>query len=253
MKLKYIFTVLFVLSLICHSKSNSSYSENDKNVSLLPKILKQLNIKQEEIDEDLYVQKILPYDKNSTVVVLPRMENSGDEEVTYYDAYIFIVDSLSGKIKNKYIEQSAWTSDALSLDSIYIDTAPYILNLNTMGFGVRVHYRGASTSAPFSRTNFSLFIQNGNTLKPVIKNFSIDEDRGSWDTRCKGEYSNTISKLSIDKDTTNGFNNIIVNTEIIETKSFMYKNECESIISSVNSVKKILKYNKKQYFDAPNF
>lgn len=252
MKLKHIFTVLFILSLICHSESNLSYNEYDNNVSLLPKILKQINIKQEDVDEELYVQKILPYDKNSTVVVLPRIENSGDEEVTYYDAYIFIVDSLSGKIKNKYIEQSAWTSDALSLNSIDIDTAPYILNLNTRGFGVRVHYTGSSRVYPYDTTDFSLFIQNGNTLKPVIKNFSISEDSGSWDTSCKGEYSNTISKLSIDKDTTNGFNNIIVNTKITETKSFMYKNECESKTSSIKHAKKILKYNKKTYYDAPN-
>ena len=104
-----------------------------------------------------------------SVLVIPKYDiNEQDNEGHDYfvlDAYIVVIDNATGKIICKFIEPNAWTSDALMLTGISIDTGLYHLNTTTRAFGIRVDYTGSSRPNPFSETHLSLYVADKNSLK----------------------------------------------------------------------------------------
>ena len=183
--------------------------------------------------------------KNYVEIVTKEIDeyNNGFFE---FDAYILLVENNTGNIKYKFFETNAWTSDAVVLLSIEIDTAPYFLSKNIRGFGVRVNYTGSSRPNPYSKTDFSMFINEGNLLKRVLKDFPISEFHGEWDTNCEGEFETIESSIVIDKVKTNNFSNLIIKQNITEEKNRKIKDDC--IEKKVSKSKTItLKYNKKEY------
>ncbi|UQB70521.1 hypothetical protein KI430_02010 [Epilithonimonas zeae] len=226
------------------------YAQTGQNDVLLMKVLKQLNINKKDIHEELYGAKVLPNKTSQSVLVIPKYRvNETDEyghEFFELDAYIIVADNATGKIINKYVEESAWTSDAMVLTDIGIDTGLYQLNDKNRAFGIRVSYRGSSNPNPYSYTDLSLFLAQNNILKKVLNNYQISRSSGEWDTRCSGEFTDIDGVVDIDKNKTNSFNNLIIKSKIQHTKSFQNKEDCQEKVTTKNSTK-FLKYNGKEY------
>lgn len=237
--------LLFTFSII----SQLLYSKTQDSL-LLNKVLKQLKIQKKEVNLELASDKILPYSKDKTLIVIPKYTvNEKDEYNNYYfelDAYIIIADNLTGKILYKFYEPNAWTSDAVVLTSIEIDTGLYNLNKNTRAFGIRVNYTGSSRPNPFSHTDLSLYIVEKNTIKQVLKNFVISEFHGEWDTNCAGEFIDGNSVIDIDKLQSYNLNDIIIKTTTVETKNIKTKEDCIEKKKSIKDIKR-LKYNGNVY------
>lgn len=213
-------------------------------------VLKQLKIKKSEIHEKLFTQKILPYDKSKSVLVIPKYDiNEQDNEGHDYfvlDAYIMVIDNATGKIICKFIEPNAWTSDALMLTGISIDTGLYHLNSTKRAFGVRVDYTGSSRPNPFSETHLSLYVADKNSLKQVLKNYSISRSGGEWDTNCAGEFEDRNSTFDIAKVQTNNYNNIIVRSTIVKSVSTPTNDDCVSKETTKKTTSKLI-FNGKEY------
>lgn len=237
----------FLLLIFCFVNAFSQTGQSDV---LLNKVLKQLNIVKKNIHEPLYREKVLPNKTSNSVLVIPKYRtNETDKYGNYFlelDAYIVVADNATGKILNKYVEENAWTSDAFVLTDITIDTGIYQLNTENRAFGIRVDYRGSSNPNPFGQTDLSLFIIKNNQLKKVLNNFPISEYHGEWDTNCAGESDDTNGVISIDKNQTNRFGNLIIKDTIVHTKTFKIDDDCKEKKSTKTSTK-ILKFNGKEY------
>ncbi|MFH7002202.1 PA3715 family protein [Flavobacterium bizetiae] len=234
----------FFALILCFQISFSQSTDH------LNTVLKQLKIKKSEIHEKLFTQKILPYDKSKSVLVIPKYDiNEQDNEGHDYfvlDAYIIVIDNATGKIICKFIEPNAWTSDALMLTGISIDTGLYHLNSTTRAFGVRVDYTGSSRPNPFSETHLSLYVADKNSLKQVLKNYSISRSGGEWDTNCAGEFEDRNSTFDIAKVQTNNYNNIIVRSTIVKSVSTPTNDDCVSKETTKKATSKLI-FNGKEY------
>lgn len=217
-----------------------------QNTDLLKSVLKQLKIKESEINQELFTQKVLPYDKGKSVFVIAKYASEVSVDYFVLDAYILVIDNATGKIINKFIEPNAWTSDAVMLSSITIDTGLYILNKTTRAFGVRVDYTGSSRPNPYSESELSLYITDKNSLKQVLKNYTISRSNGEWDTNCAGEFEDNISTIDIDKIMTNNFYNIIVKTKTVNTKNIPTNDDCIAKESIKRKTSKLI-FNGKEY------
>ncbi|MEO7978923.1 hypothetical protein [Flavobacterium sp.] len=220
-----------------------SFSQNTEHLDV---VLKQLKFKKSEIDLEHFNEKILPYDKQKSVLVIPKYASEVTVDYFVLDAYIVVVDNSTGKIICKFVEPNAWTSDAVMLTSVSIDTGLYVLNKTTRAFGVRVSYTGSSRPNPFSETNLSLYIIDKSSLKPVLKNYTTSRSNGEWDTNCAGEFEDSNSTFEIDKIQNHNFNTIIVKTKKVTTISTPTNDDCvtKETIKKENS--KLL-FNGKEY------
>jgi len=227
----------------------NAYSQVKSNI-VLDNVLKLLNLNRKDIYEELYREKVLPYKTSNTLMVIPKYRvNEPDGYGNLYlelDAYIIIADNLTGKILYQYIDENAWTSDAIVLSDITIDTGIYQLNPENRAFGIRVDYAGSSRPNPYNQTDLSLFISQNNTMKRILKNYPISKFRGEWDTNCAGEFEGISGVISIDKNKNNGLSNLIVKNKIEQTRNIPTKDDCvEKKTSKLSMV--ILKYNGKEY------
>ncbi len=227
----------------------NAYSQ-EQNEVLLNKVLTQLKLKKKDIHEPLYRSKVLPNKTSNSVLVIPKYNVKETDEQGHdyfvFDAYIVVADNTTGKILSKFIEKEAWTSDAMVLSDITIDTGLYQLNEKDRAFGIRVDYRGSSNPNPYSNTDLSLFIVQNNAMKIILKNYQIDRSSGEWDTRCAGEFEDTNGSIDIDKNKSNGFKNLIIKSKIKYTKSFLVNDNCEEKVINKNSIK-YLKFNGREY------
>jgi len=239
--------ILFILGLL-FLVNNAFPAENRKleNKVLMMKVLNQLGLKEKDINEELYAEKVLPYSKSQTVMVIPKYRKIEKDEYGNssfdLDAYVILADNSTGKILYKYYEENAWTSDAVVLSSIIIDTGLYNLNNETRAFGIRVSYTGSSRPNPFSQTDLSLFIVEKKSLKRVLKNYTLSDAHGEWDMNCAGEFESMEAVIDMDANKTNGFKNLSIKETTVYTKNIPVKEDCIEKKSTKRTTKK-LKYN----------
>jgi len=237
-------------SISIEKKQISIKEEKISKSKLISLVLTQLNLKQEKCKDEFISVKAMPNNKKLSIVVIPEI-NIEDKEMGSFElhSYILIVNKKTGKIESKFYENSKtneWTSDALRLTNITIDTAPYIIGKDKRAFGIRVHYLGSSKPNPYESETISLFIKNGNKLKRILNKYEINGNFGEWDTNCAGNFTNFNSILLISSALTNNYN-INVKTKTTKINNFEDKNgECKSTdIKTIRNSKLI--FNKNEY------
>ena len=220
-----------------------------ENEVLIQKVLTQLNIENKPIMNDLIAVKKMPNTENETIVVIPEIVDEGDH---YFElnSHIVIYNTATQTITQRYFESyktNGWTSDAIRLTSIKIDTAPYILSEGIRAFGVRVHYLGSSRPNPYENEQLSLFIKSGNTLKKVLHNYDVLIDGGDWDTDCTGTFSHEEKTLIIASEKTTNYYNIVVKNTFTDSEAFIDSNgDCDTK-ETTQTITSVLKYDGKDY------
>lgn len=243
--------LLFITLLICSfGKLFSQESQADDSI-LLPKVLQQLGLKNEDINTQLYAEKVLPNAKTQAAVVVAKYrKNEPDGYGNFYseyDVYVLIVNNTTGKILYKYFEEEALISDAIRLTSINVDTGIFTLNSETRAFGIEAYYSGSSQPNPHHHTDLSLFIKNNKSLKKVLNNFTTQKFGGEWDMKCVGEFEEVNSTIIIDnKNKSKNFNGLIVKDKVTKTIGKVVNDECEEK-ESVSIKTRKLKYNGMEY------
>ena len=243
--------LILMLFIVAHAFFPCNASGQLPDSTLLSKVLHQLDLKEDDIRQELLAQKILPYATTQSVIVIPKYvkDAAGKFDPGFYelDAWIIIANNVSGAIMNKYEEPRAWTLDAIMLLSTEIDTGLYILNNQIRAFGIRVSYRNGSQPNPYSRTDLSLFTPSNNTLLKILNNYTISSFSGEWDTQCAGKFESIESVLIVDKkNSRNNFYTLIDKTTITKTRAIEVQGECVDRITKRLTTKKLL-FNGKEY------
>lgn len=241
--MKYFFQpILLLLIAFCFS------CQKDPNI--IDMAIGELGLQKNNIKNELITHATFPNNKAETILVIPEIESEEEGCCFELNSYILIVDSNTGKIKNKYFESAEtnkWSSDAVVLTQITIDSLPYQVSKNDTAFGIGVEHSGTSKANPYQSLSLSLFIKHKNSLKKVLRNFEVMEYNGEWDTKCNGEFTTNKKKLITTNNLTNGFYDIKVNTEITETKNT--KDSIGNCLSEKNrsSTTSTLQFNGKVY------
>ena len=241
--------LLLLCTIVFCPKNGVGQAQND----LLKKVLKQLALQEKDVEKTLVAYKKLPYAKDKSVVVFPKYVSKSDEMDYVFDAYIVVIDNLSGKILYKFYEHEAWVSDGLRLDEISIDTGLFILNNETRAFGVRVHFGNNSHGYPSSNTYLSLFVVENNTLKGVLKNYTIASYHGEFGPTCSDGYREEMeSVIDIDKQHQNNqFNDLVISgtvttTDYLKKKHSQDDQDCDEKTKIVKKTVR-MKYDGRQY------
>lgn len=215
------------------------------------KVMDELDINIDDCEGSLFAEKVLPYNNDLSVIVIPKIgiKDEEFEEVYSLDSYVVMVNNKTQIIKHLYFESyktSGWDSDAIYITEISIDTAPYLVQENVRAFGIIIQERSMSQPNPYSSNFISLFIPDGDKLQNILKNYEIYSFGGETDMNCLGEFVENTKILKMLKNQTNGYFDIetySINSEIVYTKK---EDDCVESKKVKNS-KQILKFSNGTY------
>ncbi|MFD2562909.1 PA3715 family protein [Aquimarina rubra] len=215
--------------------------------NLIDAVVRQLKINPDKIE--FVAHKKLPNIEKESIVVIAETATEEDDYFRF-NSHVLVVESATGQILNTFFESyetNGWQSDALFIDTIAIDTAPYNVTETDRAFGIRIYSRTLSQPNPYSLESISLFVKSENTLRNILKNYEVKVYGGEWDTICYGEFTDVKKTLIISKEKSNDYFDIVVKSNITETKNDEDENgECISKEKRTTS-KTVLKFNGKEY------
>ena len=218
----------FKLLLIVGLTSSALFAQCDK--SLLEKIKTTIGEKRKMVDALTVCKKWLYKDELSIFVmtfpVAGTSEENLEDGLAEYDVHTVVYDTKQKAIQNHLYQEALYSSDAVRLEKIRIDTARYNLNKDTRAFGITAIYRGASRANPYNIDSLDLYISDEKSLRKVLE-VVISEDGGEWDTNCAGDFYDSKSIVLITKHKTNGFYDLSLKRTSLSSHTYLKNNECE--------------------------
>ncbi len=217
--------------------------------TLLNKALKTLNLKASETA--WLSATIAPYNSEETIIVIPEgVETKNGEEA--YNTHIVIVNNKTGKLTHRYFESyktNGWTSNAVFIDGITLDSISYPVNSKQHAIAVRVYFRNRSQPNPYNEEVISLFVKAKDSLQKVLDYHSVYESFGKVNgTTCTAEFDITKNKLSMSNTKTKGYYDILVTTTQSKRNFRLDKNnECNPVDSLVATKQSTLQFNGNEY------
>ncbi len=164
-----------------------------------------------------------------------------------YDLNLAVVSAGDSKPLATYHKASAFESDAIQFEDLQLDTARYKLTPDLRAFGIRVTFNGSSRVNPVNEKLLSLYVKEGDRLRPALDKLITYEYGGEWDGNCAGERYQHTRTLEIGKTSSHGYADLIVKTV---TTSMIGKGEgeaCESKSTTAKPVLTTLRYDGKSY------
>jgi hypothetical protein len=237
---------ILVVTLFLFTSSFFGQELSDKDI--INKAIEFLKVKEKDLLSDKICSKVIPNQKEKVIIVLPVKINL-DPECDYcfdIDNNILVWNKSTKSIETKYTKKAEWTSDAMYLDELKIDTGLYYLNKSTRAFGIRYSYGGSSSVNPFGSHSINLYYFKNNQIIEVLNDFELEMYNGESSGGCaNGSYETSKSVFIISDKLTTKFNDITVKTKF---KDFTYDSDCEKEIIKKESTKNsVLKFDKKQH------
>ncbi|MGA5586317.1 hypothetical protein ACPCHW_08590 [Pseudomonas siliginis] len=175
-----------------------------------------------------------------------------DGSVGSYDLDLAVITAGSPKPLATYHQPSVFLSDAIALENLELDTARYKLTPDLRAFGVRAHFKGSSRVNPLDETLLSLYVKEGDKLRPVLDRLVVYSFSGEWDGNCAGERSETVRTLEMGKTSSHGYADIIVRSVTMGLVGEGPPDTCESKTTHEKPVLTTLRYDGQQYFVPEN-
>ena len=207
-------------------------------------VLKQAKIKED--DRALIDCKIDPQnDMNVIMAYAPWFPENADEGAGDYRLYLLKFNKNNLKLTYQYQVAESLISDAISLDSIQLDTANYKINDSNRAFGLRLKYSGHSQPNPFSMTVLNLYdLKN---KKTVLDSFIVTRYRAETDTRCNADIEERKSILMMQKNKSKEYYDIQVHSNIDQYNFSGTSENCRESKHKISQQKFMLKFDGKQY------
>lgn len=164
-----------------------------------------------------------------------------------YDLNLAILSAGDSKALATYHKASAFESDAIVFENLQLDTARYKLASDIRAFGVLATFNGASRINPANEKLLSLYVKEGERLRPVLEQFIAYQYSGEWDGNCAGERSEVFRTIEIGKTSSHGYADLIVKSVSTATIGDGEGEACQSRSTTAKPVLSTLRYDGKQY------
>lgn len=172
--------------------------------------------------------KLWPANPALTLAALPLPAKGSDPDTGTYDLEVLVADSDSGSIIAHSYQPSAITYDAMRLSGISLDTARYQLMPENRAFGVRISHSGSSRVNPYNTTSLSLYVIDGQRLRPVLDRLTVERSGGEWDGRCSGEFNSTSRAIDVGPAGADGYAALKILEKSKESTNVLKNGNCSS-------------------------
>ena len=230
------------LLLIAPSALANDVCKDDEQ---LERLLNQYKITA-NFNSDYISCKAMPDDSAQTLIAYAdRVADISDEGIGEFNLSFLTVDSTTHKLIMLNRIKEPLFSDAISLNSIELDTAPFIAVPDIRLVGLRLNYSGHSQPNPFSMTVLNLYdLKN---KKTVLDSFIVTRYRAETDTRCNADIEERKSILMMQKNKSKEYYDIQVHSNIDQYNFSGTSENCRESKHKISQQKFMLKFDGKQY------
>lgn len=191
--------------------------------------------------------KVWPAAPDKTLLAVRLQHQTGYTDEGNADLELLVADSTRPLIRARYRENGALYSDAIAVNDLSLDTARYRLDERTTAFGVRVSVANSSRPNPYSATRLSLYVLEGERLRPVLRDLEMSSDRGEWDTQCAGEFHSDRGTLAVDGKRDHGYAGLILRTLSKATRNVPRGQQCDEVVVEQDRRSDRLVYDGREY------
>lgn len=234
-----------LLFFLCFSKISFAQI---KDVELLNKVLRNLEIDKNNFYSDLVVITSIPSSSDEVLIFIPEISEK-TENYMGFKAHLLIVDNESGTIESSYSEDKWLYNDAIVFDKVKIRFNDIEIASNKNSIILEITQSNSSRIFPYSGKYISIFIRENESLKLLLKDYMVESFNGETNMGCEGEFiehKRTIKSLF--KENTNFFDLKVVDS--ITTTAVNKDCNDESVVLDIS--KQLLNFKNGQYIQAKN-
>lgn len=242
------FNWMFVaLSLLA---TQQLYADICKDEAFTDAILKQTRL--DNMPGQLADCKLLPQQPDRAVLLYQQAIEDPDnpEQAVAYRIHLFTADTQRSLMLDHYIDADEYTTDAVVLSNMSLDTAAYQLQPQLRALGVRIDYQGSSRVNPYNYTLLNLY--NLGRHKKLLNNLRVNLTRGENDGRCNADDHSRSSTVVILNTQHHVMADLRINSKEANEEYRQIKDDCKQVKYSENNRSHILKFNGQTY-DIPRY
>ncbi|KAE9641031.1 hypothetical protein EJA70_23315 [Pseudomonas sp. PB103] len=198
--------------------------------------------------------KVWPAFQNQAIALKSTyLADAGSDDAGMYDLDLSIVNASNAAPIATYHKPGAYNSDAIRLDDLRIDTARYRLAPDVRAFGVRSLFGHSSSALPYEKTDLTLYVREGNALRPVLEGLVVFKNNGEFMGDCSG-YANQVRRtLDVAPTSHHGFADLIITTRGSKMKEIKSGGQCVSKTTDLKKTQITLTYDGEQYVVPEDF
>ena len=232
---------IICLQFILIGAVSANICNNDQDVA---KILSQTSIV--NFEQSLMDCKFDPLDHSKVIMAYAQWIPVKDEpEQGAYYLNILKFNKADLKVFYNYVVRGSIVSDAISLESIQLDTANYNITRSNRALGVRLNYSGHSQPNPFSMQVLNLYdLKN---KKKILDSLIIERYRAETDTRCNAAVEERSSTLMMQGNKTKNYSDIRVNSKLKSYEMRGTRDDCKEMNQKLSQQSFALKFDGQSY------
>lgn len=198
--------------------------------------------------------KVWPAFQNQAIAVKSTyLADVGGDDAGVFDLDLSVVNASNAKPIATYHKPGAFNSDAIRLDDLRIDTARYRLAPNVRAFGVRSMFGHSSSAIPYEKTDLTLYVREGDALRPVLEGLVVFKNHGEFMSDCDG-YTKTLRRtVDIGTSSHHGFADLLITTSGSKMKNTKSGSQCVSKTTDLKKTQVTLTYDGQQYIIPEDF
>ncbi|WP_175252721.1 hypothetical protein [Pseudomonas sp. BMW13] len=199
------------------------------------------------VDARQSICKVWPARPHLTLVAVPLLREEHDDH-GQSDLEVLLLDSARQDVVARLIEPNRLDWDAIFVDGIEFDTAPYRLRAQDLAFGVRIKRRNGSAPNPFHETELNLYELDGQQLRSVLSELVVQRSGGEWDTHCAGEFSESTGVVIITERVGHvGYRDLQLRMSAIHSRSAEVAGDCQTVERSTQRSRYTIEYGDERY------
>ncbi|MDP9942625.1 hypothetical protein [Ectopseudomonas alcaliphila] len=199
------------------------------------------------VDAERSTCKVWPARPHLTLLaaLLVREENDDFGEA---DLQVLVLDNARQAFVARLVEPNRLDWDAIQVDELTFDTAPYRLRGDDLAFGVRISRRNSSRVNPFHEIRLHLYELDAQHLRPLLGELPVALFWGEWYTNCTGEFSETQGVVIITERVGNmGYRDLWLKNTRVERRMAPVDGECQTVEQSTHRYQLPIEYDEERY------
>lgn len=193
------------------------------------------------------VCKLWPARPGLTLIALPLVRAQHDDHGEA-DLEVLVLDNARQTFLARLIEPNQLDWDAIYVDRLALDTAPYRLRGDDLAFGVRISRRNGSRMNPFAEAELTLYELHEQGLRSLMGALVVESFGGERDDDCIASFGEAKGVLIVTGEVgRDGYRDLLFKRTHTGRRMVTVDGECRTLEDEPRSDQFRLEYGDERY------